>query len=106
MSEYYYRYNADDAPIDLDNDEIYDYVLEREALKDLDNVGPRCMRTMGRMEDGEEHFGNLKGKNKSLVKNLIMIMVVMIVLYLLYSWMCEDSDVQLKPGNYVVRFNN
>ncbi len=103
MSEYYYRYNADDAPINLDDDEIYDYVLEREALKDLDNVGPRCMKTMGKLEDGSEHFGNLKKGKKSLFQNLLIVFGVMVILYFLYVWMCADNNAEIKPGNYVAR---
>jgi hypothetical protein len=104
MSEYYYRYNSDDAQVDLDNDEIYDYVLEREKLKELDNVGPKCMRDFGG-EFKEEHFGNLKGKNRSLLKNLFIVIMVLIALYLLYSLCCGEKKVDLPPGNYVARFN-
>ena len=100
MSELNYRYNSDDAPIDIDNDEIYDYVLEREALKELDNESPRCIKTYGKQM---EHFGNLKGGNKNLMRNLLIVLIVMVVLYLTYCFLCEDKNVDLKPGRYVAR---
>jgi hypothetical protein len=103
MAEHYYRYKSDDAPINLDDDEIYDYVLEREALKDLDNMPPRCMATFGK---DHEHFGNLKGGYTALLKNMTLAVVVIIVLYLVYSLLCEkNGSVSLKPGNYIVRLN-
>ncbi len=105
MSEYYYRYNSDDAAIDLENDEIYDYVLEREKLKELDNVGPKCVRDFGG-EFQEEHFGNLTGKNKIMVKNLFLVLLVVVALYLLYSLLsCDEKNVDFKPGYYMARFN-
>lgn len=104
MSEHYYRYKADNTPVDLDDDEIYDYVLEREALKDLDNVGPRCMNTLG---ENNEHFGNLKGDKTNLLKNIVLAIVIIIVMYLIHCFLCgEKNEVpNLKPGNYSVRFN-
>jgi hypothetical protein len=104
MSEYYYRYNTDDATIDLENDEIYDYCLEREKLKELDNIGPKCMRDFGG-EFKEEHFGNLKG-SRSLASNLLVLLVVIIVLYLAYSLMCENNSASVYPaGKYVAKWN-
>ncbi len=104
MSEYYYKYNSNDAPVDLDNDEIYDYVLEREKLKELDNVGPKCVKDFGG-EFKNEHFGNLKGKNKSLLKNVFIILLVLGALYLLYNLCYEKKTVDLPPGKYVAKFN-
>jgi hypothetical protein len=108
MSEYYYRYNSNDATIDFDleNDEIYDYVLERENLKELDNVGPKCIRDFG--GEHKEHFGNmrnLKGNNKSLLKNLFLIILVLIALYILYGLLSCNPKNELQPGKYIARFN-
>lgn len=101
MSEQYYRYNTDDAPIDMDNDEVYDYVLEREALKELDNVGPKCVRD----NETSEHFGNLKGGGKNLMKNILIVFLVIVLLYLSYSFLCDNGEKNLKPGKYEVRFS-
>lgn len=107
MSEHYYRYNADDAPIDYDlnNDEIYDYVLEREALKELDNVPPRCIKNLG--IPTQEHFGNLKlkGGNMDLMQNVFIVLLVLVILYLLYCFLCEDKKSGLNPGSYIARLD-
>lgn len=102
MSQQYYRYNTDDAPIDIDNDEIYDYVLEREALKELDNVGPKCIKTFGQPV---EHFGNLKGGTKKLMENIFIVLLVLFMLYLIYCVLCDDKQPDLKPGKYVASLN-
>jgi hypothetical protein len=102
MSQQYYRYNTDDAPIDIDNDEIYDYVLEREALKELDNVGPKCVRDI----EGHEHFGNLKGgSTNDLMRNVFIVLLVVVMLYLMYCFLCDNKENEIKPGNYQVRFS-
>lgn len=103
MSERYYRYNSDDAIIDIENDEIYDWVLEREQMKELDNVGPRCIRDFGG-EFREEHFGNLNQGGGGLVQNLVIILVVLMVLYLLYCW-CQVDNQGLKRVPYKASFS-
>jgi hypothetical protein len=102
MSHHYYRYNVDDAPIDLQNDEIYDYVLEREALKDLDLVGPRCYREMS---GAAEHFGNMKGKRGKMMKHVLLVIVVLVVLCLLYCLCNDNIGYNLSPKNYIARLN-
>lgn len=103
MSETYYRYNSDDAVIDLENDEIYDYVLEREELKKLDLVGPKCIRNFGG-EYQEEHFGNLHGMNNSFAKNLFVIILVLLLIYFGYTW-CKSDDLKLKNVPYRASFS-
>jgi hypothetical protein len=102
MSEYNYRYNSDDVTIDLNNDEIYDYVLEREQLKELDNIGPKCMNNFE--NPLSEHFGNMQKRKKSLATKLFILLIVVITLYLLYS-LCLKKNNGLNPGTYKVIFN-
>ena len=106
MSEHYYRYNADDAPInfDLNNDEIYDYVLEREALKEIYNVSPRCIKNLGKPS---EHFGNLnkRGGGMDLMQNILVIILVIVMLYLIYIFLCEDTKSEINPGRYIARLD-
>jgi hypothetical protein len=107
MTEHYYRYNTDDATIDFENDEVYDYCLEREKLKELDNVGPKCMRDFG--GEYKEHFeaGDLK---KSLFSNstinIIAIIIALILLYLIYTSFCPIEQNNIPSGNYIARFKN
>lgn len=98
MTEDYYRYNSDDANIDLNNDEVYDYVLDRENLKDLDNTGPKNTTEFSQAWS-DEHFGNLK--KSPLLKNVCLIVFIIIVMYLLYSYFCTESTVN--PGIYTAR---
>jgi hypothetical protein len=95
MAENYYRYNSDDSSIDLNNDEVYDYVLDRENLKELDNVGPKNQRDLSQAWS-DEHYKNLK--NHNFLKNCCLVVLILIVLYLLYSYFCSEKKV--KNGLY------
>jgi hypothetical protein len=103
MSERYYRYNSDDAIIDIENDEIYDWVLEREKLKELDNVGPSCMKKFGD-EFNEEHFGNISQDDNNSMRYIFMIIFIIIILYLLYSF-CQKDEFKLKNLPYKASFS-
>lgn len=123
MSEKYYRYNSDDAPINLLDDQVYQYVLEREQLKELDLVGSKCSRTMEKKPSAipplitiaqREPFGNLNSGNSSLLKNLLVIILVIVVLYFIYS-LCEDKknnsqtsifSQKLSPSVYYAQLSN
>ena len=98
MTENYYKYNSDNENIDLNKDEVYDYVLDRENLKELDNLGPKNQTDFSQAWS-DEHFGNLK--YNSLMKNLCLVIFIIIVMYLLYSHFCNESSV--KPGIYSAR---
>lgn len=93
MTQNYYRYNSDDSSIDFNNDEIYDYVLDRENLKELDNIGPKNQKDFSQAWS-DEHFGNLK--NRSLGENLFLIIFVLFISYLLYSNFCTETTVNSK----------
>ncbi len=98
MSEYYHYDTQDD--FDFNNDEMYDYVLERESLKQLDNVDSRCA-----LSGGEEHFGNLKKSQKSTIFNLFISLIIIIIIYFTYIWLCDSNKMLLPAGNYIAKLN-
>ncbi len=103
MSERYYRYNLDDAPIDIEKDELYDYVLEREKLHDLDNTGPRCMtdfKDMDEILEKEEHFGNLNYESWTTTQKILLAIAFTVILYLIYSLINKNDLVhnEYKPS--------
>ena len=91
MSEQYYRYQSDDAKVDLMDGQLYEYVLtqDRNDFYKLANTGPRCMQDFSDMQE-VEHFANLNG-SKKWVKHMLLLVVLVVVLYLLYC-MCSCSD--------------
>lgn len=71
-----------DTNIDLNNDEIYDYVLEREH-----NIGLKNQNNFSQAWT-DEHFNNRK--NRNFIKNCILVVIIIIILYFLYSYSCEE----------------
>jgi len=99
MSEQYfnYRYTPDESDIDIYNDSFYDYVLEREELKELDNVGPQCMRRFG--GEYKEHFGNMN--RNTLLKNIMLVIAIVVIICVVYSLCGNKSGLNYPPGDYV-----
>lgn len=87
MSEEYYRYNSDNTNIDLTNDEVYDYVLDREKLKELDYSQPKNVKDFSRAWS-DEHFGNLE---YSFTKNILLIILIIVVMYVVYNYVCDKK---------------
>jgi len=93
MSEKYYRYNSDNAVIDLENDEIYDYVLERENLKELNNSDPQSLNDFSDMHiENTEHFGNLTNKTKLMIRKVALAIIIIVIIYFLYIGCIESNE--------------
>lgn len=89
MSEEYYRYNSDNVNIDLTSDEVYDYVLDREKMKELDYSRPRNIKDFS-SAGSNEHFGNL---GCPFSNNILLIILIVIVLYFVYNYVCEKKPI-------------
>ena len=110
-----YKYQPDDATIDIDDDELYGYTLEREALHRRNCASPSCMMkgilARARAGDGtdmrpacapetgegEEHF-TLSSKN--WMKNAVIIIIILIVLYFLYTLLCGKKETVVYEGDH------
>ena len=86
MADKYYRYKSDCDGINLDDDDLYDHVLERERYHQLSHQNPRCMKHAFDVKeyDMKEHFGNLSTTKSILYGALILIVVFIIVYYLFF----------------------
>ena len=102
MAETYYKYAPDGTEIDIDNDELYDYVLEREAYRKLANTGPKSMKNPKDMKEivqTAEHFTTTG--SKSWIKNVVIIAIILIALYLIYTLFSNgNNNNNATPYNY------
>ena len=97
MAETYYQYAPDGTEVDLDDDQIYNYVLEREAYRKLASTGPKCMKNFKDMKEVDqmkpdamnEHFTT---GSKSWIKNIIIIALILIALYFIYTSFCNSNN--------------
>ena len=98
MAETHYQYSPDGTEVDIENDELYDYVLEREAYRKLASTGPRCMKNFKDMKEVDqmkpdgmnEHFTTIG--SKGWIKNIIIIALILIALYFIYTSFCNNND--------------
>jgi len=100
-----------DDKIDLDNDEMYDYVLEREKYHDLSHGTPRCMKDFSGMKT--EHFGSLDDikeymPDKKTMHYVYLFAIVLIILVALYLIFFKNNDVtcNVPKGNYRAFFSS
>jgi hypothetical protein len=107
MTERYYMQNGAACDVDLEDTELYEDVLakDRARFHRLANTGPRCMKDFsGDMQEAgmPEHFGNLNNSSK-WIKNLLLVVIVGVVLYLLYT-LCfcgsnnNDNEIDYDPN--------
>lgn len=123
MSDKMQRYDDVNSAIDLDNDELYDYVLEREALKKLDNVVPPNCRGEHKENanayanaydnDQTEDFTNInkwwnrKSKQQKHWMKLCFWLVIIIALCYYFYKQCNNKSYEnLERGSYVVRLSH
>lgn len=105
MAETYYQYSPDGTEVDIENDELYDYVLEREAYRKLASTGPKCMKNFKDMKEVDqmkpdgmnEHF-TMTG-SKGWIKNIIIIALILIALYFIYTFFCNSNDKNSTPSS-------
>lgn len=85
MTETNYRYKTGCNDVNLEDDDIYDHVLERDQYHKMSHNDPRCMRgAFGVKEyDMQEHFGNLSFSFS--LWHIILILVVAYIIYYFYS---------------------
>lgn len=85
MAERNYRYKSDCEGVNLDDDNVYDYVLERDQFSQISHRDPRCMDDAFDVKayDMKEHFGNL-GSGISIWHVIFIALVIYIIYYLFF----------------------
>jgi len=80
MADRNYRYKSDCEGVNLENDDLYDYVLERDNYQNLSHQDPRCMKHAFDVKeyDMKEHFGNLDGIS---FWHIILILIAIYIVY-------------------------
>lgn len=106
MTEKYNMYNS--PYVDLDKDSAYDFVLEREQLKELDNTGQKCINDVlkekkeKKEENFYEYFTN-KCKNNTVAENGMILLILLLALYVIF-YLIYNNKPKLN-GNYTVRLS-
>lgn len=65
---------------DFNDDFTYEFVMERENLKQLDNSSPKSLREFS--SAGVEHFCGCKHKH---IQKLFLLLVVLLAIYYFYK---------------------
>jgi hypothetical protein len=105
MAETHYRYSSDCTEPDIEHDELYDYVLEREDYRKLASTGPKCMKNfkdMKEVDEMNEHF--TPTESKSWIKNIIIIAIILIALYYIYTLFCKKDDTPIYNYGQNIRY--
>ena len=106
MPETYYKYApggtelTELTEVDIENDELYDYVLEREAYRKLASTGPKCMKNFKDMKEVDqmsEHFTT--NESNKWIKKIVIIVLILIALYFIYTFL-SNKDTTSTAYNY------
>src|SRR5438477_639454 len=106
MTETYYQYQPDEVLLDIEQDDLYDHVLERQHYRKMASTGPKSMKNFVDMEEVESMKEHFTTNESGWMKHLLIIVVVLIVLYFLYSSVCggESGNAYNPNKMYTARF--
>lgn len=101
MDDFNNEYIFNENELNLDDDNMYELVYEREKMNNFRNTPPKSITNFSGI--GTEHFSNTK-KTKNLNKILIIVLLLLIV-YFGYNYMCENTQNNIPDGVYLAHFN-
>jgi len=88
MSEDYYSYDENEN-VDLTKNEIYDFVVEREKLKEIEGSGYKSVNSSseGWKIEGFENLSSFLS-----MKNIIIIVIIIVLIYFLYTKFSKSKN--------------